>query len=147
MSEEQRQAAAERLALAREKRNKGKPPNVHPNVLTLDEDHVLSHKNSKETLKFWKEKLRTTKSQKDSKDSSLRQEYQIAETYVKNLNIWLRDGVYLDHKGGVKRDVSVHGYCVVPAKDKDGNIKRTEGIYYSDIDCVWTKELQKELAG
>lgn len=144
MTEEQRAAAAERLAAARAKKNAGKEPNAHPRVLELDSDHPLSYNNSKSNLKFWKDKLSSIRHQKESKDSTQRQEYQIAEAYVKNLGIWIRDGVYLDHKYGEKRENTMEYACVTPARHPDGSIKRTQGVYYSDLDAVWTQELAKE---
>jgi len=144
MTEEQRAAAAERLAAARAKRSKGKTPNAHPDVLALDPEHPLSYKNTKENLKFWKEKLSSIRKQKDSKEASHRTEFQIAENYVKNLQIWIRDGVYLDHKYGKTRESVMEYVCLTPAMNKDGTIKRTQGVYYPDIDKVWSQEVAKE---
>jgi hypothetical protein len=144
MSAEQKAAAVERLAAARAKKNAGKEPNAHPRVLELDSDHPLSYNSSKENLKFWREKLKSIKHQKDSKESVQRQEYQIAEAYVKNLGVWIRDGVYLDNKYGAKRESTMEYACVTPARNPDGSIKRTQGVYYSDLDAVWTQELAKE---
>lgn len=144
MSPEQKAAAVERLALARAKRNAGKEPNGHPRVLAFDEDHPLSFKNSKETLKEWREKLKSIKHQKDAKDTKLRAEYQECENYVKNLNVWIRDGVWLDHKYGRKHDQVMEYVCVAMAYDKDGMPKRDVGTYYPDIREVWTKEMQEE---
>ena len=48
MTPEQKEAAAERLRLAREKRLRENPPkysNVHPSVLALPDDHPFSRKN------------------------------------------------------------------------------------------------------
>lgn len=144
MSPEQKAAAVERLALARAKRNAGKEPNAHPRVLAFDEDHPLSFKNSKETLKEWREKLKSIRHQKDSKDTKLRAEYQECENYVKNLGVWIRDGVWLDHKYGRKHDQVMEYVCVAMAYDKDGMPKRDVGTYYADIREVWTKEMQEE---
>jgi hypothetical protein len=144
MSPEQKAAAVERLAAARAKKNAGKEPKAHPAVLELDEDHPLSFANSKSNLKFWREKLKSIKAQKVSKESSQRQEFQIAEAYVKNLGIWIRDGVYLDYKYGQNRESTMEYVCTTPAFNPDGTIKRTQGVYYSDLGQVWTQELSKE---
>ena len=48
MSEEQKAKAIERLADAREKRQKANPPsytNVHESVKSLDDEHAVSSKN------------------------------------------------------------------------------------------------------
>lgn len=144
MSPEQKAAAVERLAAARAKRNAGKEPNAHPRLLALDDDHPLSYPNSKENLKIWRDIVKSVRHQKDSKDSKQRQEFQIAEAYVKNLSAWIRDGVYLDAKYGSKRESSMEFACLTPARHPDGSIKRTQGVYYSDLDAVWTQQLAKE---
>ena len=144
MSPEQKAAAVERLALARAKRNAGKEPNCHPRVQAFDEDHALSFKNSKETLKEWREKLKSIRHQKDSKDRVARAEYQECENYVKNLSVWIRDGVWLDHKYGRKHDQVMEYVCLAMAYDENGIPKRDVGTYYADIGMVWTKEMQKE---
>ena len=146
MSAEQKAAAVERLAAARAKKNAGKEPNAHPRVLELDSDHPLSFNSSKENLKAWREVLKGIRHQKESKDSGQRQEYQIAEAYVKNLGIWIRDGVYLDNKYGAKRESAMEYVCVTPARHPDGSIKRTQGVYYADLGQVWTQQLAKEFS-
>lgn len=144
MTAEQREAAAERLALARAKKNKGKEPSAHPRVLELDPDHPLSYYNIKEQLKEWRDKVKSIRHQKDSKESSQRLEFQIAENYVKNLGIWLRDGVWCDNRYGAARESVMEYVCYAPACDKDGNVKRDVGVFYSDIGKTWTKELAEE---
>ena len=117
MTEEQRAAAAERLKKARAARAPSKTPAAHPRVLELDDDHPLSLVNSKATLKEWKEKLSSIRAQKDSKDTKLRAEYQLTENYVKNLGVWIRDGVWLDHKYGIKHDQVMEYIVYAPAYD------------------------------
>ena len=54
MSEEQRAAAAERLAIAREKRFEKNPPkykNIHPSVLAKPDDDTFSLKNVRQWIK------------------------------------------------------------------------------------------------
>ena len=45
MTEEQRQAAAERLAKAREAKGPAQYKNIHPDVVALPDEHYLSLKN------------------------------------------------------------------------------------------------------
>lgn len=144
MTPEQKAAAVDRLAAARAKKNAGKEPNAHPRLLDLDPDHPLSYNSSKENLKIWRDILKGIRNQKDSKDSGQRMEFQIAEAYVKNLGIWIRDGVYLDNRYGEKREGVMEYACITPARHKDGSIKRTQGVYYSDLGQVWTQQLAKE---
>ena len=64
MSDEQRAAAAERLAVAREKRFAKNPPkykNVHPSVLAKPDDDTFSLKNVRQWIKTQKELLKKHK--------------------------------------------------------------------------------------
>jgi hypothetical protein len=104
LTPEQRAAAIERLALAREKRLKGKPPaGVHPDVLALPDDHKLNHKEVKQWIKIQKEKLASMRGWQNSKDAKQRQEHMDTSTYLKNLNRWLADAVWLDSYYGEQR--------------------------------------------
>ena len=101
MTEEQRAAAVERLAKAREKRMAGKKPaNVNEDVLNLPDGHQLRHENVKEWIAYNKDHLKSIKLYKNSKDAKERAEYINTQTYIKNLETWLRTGVYLDHRWG-----------------------------------------------
>lgn len=144
MSEEQRAAAVERLAKARAARAPAKQSNVHPRVLELPEDHPLSYDNTKAILKEWKDKLSSIRSQRESKDTKQRMEYQIAQNYVKNLGVWIKDGVWLDNKYGDKRQHTMSYVCFAPSFKEDGTVDRVQGTYYPDIGQVWTEELKKE---
>ena len=60
MSPEQREAAAERLRLAREKRLRENPPkysNIHPSVLALPDEHPFSRMSVVKYIKTQKEQL------------------------------------------------------------------------------------------
>ena len=101
MTEEQRAAAVERLAKAREKRMAGKKPaNVNEDVLNLPDGHQLGHESVKEWIAYNKDHLKSIKLYKNSKDAKERSEYINTQVYIKNLETWLRTGVYLDHRWG-----------------------------------------------
>ena len=115
MTEEQRAAAIERLAKARAARGITGTKSVHPDVLALPEDHPLAYAKVKEWLDYNKDKLKSIKHQKDSKDSTQRMEYQITENYVKNLKIYIKDNVWCDHRYGEKMEHKMEWVTVVPA--------------------------------
>ena len=56
MTEEQKKAACERLAKAREAKGPIQYKNVSPSVIALPDDHVLSYKKVKEWIKHNREK-------------------------------------------------------------------------------------------
>ena len=115
MTEEQRAAAAERLAKARLAKGITGTKNVHPDVLALPEDHPLSYAKVKQWLKYNQDLLKSIKYQKDSKDSAQRMEYQVTDNYVKNLKVYIRDNVWLDHRYGEKMENKMEWMTTSPA--------------------------------
>lgn len=118
MTEEQKAKARENLAKARAARAPAKNSSIHPAVAALPDDHPLSAVKVKAWLKFNKDKLKSIKHQKDSKESKLRMEYQITENYVKNLGVYLRDNVWLDHRYG-ERGESKMEYITIADKGNE----------------------------
>ena len=118
MTEEQRAAAIERLAKARAARGITGTKNVHPDVLALPDDNPLSYKNVKEWLKYNQDYLKSIKSQRDSKDSKQRMEYQVVENYVKNIKTYIRDSVWNDHRYGKKMENKMEWVVIAPAGEK-----------------------------
>lgn len=141
MSEEQKAAAAERLRIAREKRLAENPPvykSIHPDVLALDDDHPWHHLKVKEWIKTQKNLLAAEKQNLRGKDSkgSLAKVASI-EGYIRNLDNYLKSGTYLDLFWGEFAENKVMQVCHNYAYDKEGNRKRTHGVYYADINAVW----------
>ena len=117
MSESQKAKARENLAKARAARGPAKNSSVHPDVLALPEDHPLSAEKVKSWLKYQTDKLKSIKQQKDAKESSLRLEYQVTENYVKNLKVYLKDNVWLDHRYGERGESKMDYVVVAPVGD------------------------------
>jgi hypothetical protein len=116
MSEEQRAAAIERLAKARAAKGITGTKNVHPDVLSLPEDHPLSYNKVKEWLEYNKDHLKSIKHQANSKDSKERQEFQTTQNYVKNLGTYIRDNVWCDHRYGKTMEHKMEWVTVIPSK-------------------------------
>ena len=119
MTEEQRAAAIERLAKARAARGITGTKNVHPDVLALPDDNALSYVKVKEWLTYNQDYLKSIKGQRDSKDSKERMEYQIVENYVKNLRVYIRDNVWLDHRYGKKMENKMEWIVIAPAGENN----------------------------
>lgn len=134
MTEEQRAAAAERLKKARAARKTSDKLSYHESLHNLPDDHEMHPNKVKEWLKEWKEILSASKNDPRKKTE--------AETYIKSMNNYLTNGVWTDNRWGAKRENRYAPVCVVYAYDKDGNVKRSHGVYYPDIDQIWgvTKE-------
>lgn len=114
---------------------------MHPDVEALEDDHPLSAKNVKEWIKSNKDHLSSIRSYANSNDRHERREYQIVANYVKNLQDYLRTGIYLDHRWGMKGDKNMFHICYAKAYDKEGNVKRNVGTWYDDTG-LWTREMQ-----
>ena len=142
MSEEQRAAASERLALAREARGYDGSASVHPDLLGMDEDHPLHWKKVKSWIKEISEELRSKKNLLDSKESKERQEYQILEVYVSNLKRYLDSAVYTDFRYGRQREGKMKTFVRHMAYYPNGRPKRTLGFFYSDVG-EYTMEMKK----
>jgi len=144
MTDEQKKAAAERLALARAAKGPVKNLSLPENLRDLTDDHYLSPKKVKQWIKVWKSKLTGIKYWKDSKDRKERLEYQIAEAYVKNMQNYLTTGIWSDFRYGENREHKIVWKVVAPAFDSNGEIKRSQGYFYDDIGFYGNEEEEND---
>ena len=133
MTPEQKAAAVARLEKARLARGPSKNLSFHESIRDLDDEHFLNPKKVKEWIKVWTEKKQGMKMYKDSKDWKQRMEYQITENDIKNMQSYLTTGVWSDMWYGENREHKIKMVSVVPAYDNEGNMKRSYGVWYSDI--------------
>jgi hypothetical protein len=144
MTEEQKQAARDRLAKARENRGPSTNKLIAESVRNLPDEDKLSLKNVRPWLKENKELLASMRSFKDSKDSKERGSYQRVETYVSNIESYLRNGVWVDlfygpqQQNKIKQRVMLNGMAYYA----NGKPKRTVGVWYEDLAQEWTKEME-----
>lgn len=108
----------------------------------LDKDDEWHPTKVKEWLKKWQGHLKAIKNYSESNDPKLRMEYQITQTYVYNLSLYLRTGVWCDSHWGENRENKVVPISRVLAYNKDGTAKRTQGVYYPDLGMVWSKDME-----
>jgi len=139
MTPEQRQAAAERLAKAREAKGPVQNLSMHESLRDLDDDHPLSPKNVKTWIKSCKQHLSAIKSYRLSKEPEERRQYYTAENYIKNMQAYLSTGIWIDGYWGENREKKMNLICIAPAY-KDGEIQRNKGTYYRDIGTVWGED-------
>jgi len=139
LTEEQKQAARERLAKARAAKaakRKGMqeasiPYGVDPSVAALPDDNELSLKNVRSWIKHNQQILRTLSA--NSSERRERMQYQVIDTFITNLKTYIRTGVYLDHRWGIDHDKPMMQRCLHMAYDANGNVKRQRGVWYPDI--------------
>ena len=151
MTEEQKAAAAERLAKAREKKAAGDPnygqSGIHESLRNLPDDYPLHPKK----VKVW---IKTQKDLANAERKSGRQcikgalaRQGVHEGYVRNMKTYLRSGDWIDMFYGEHQEHRIRHRCVALAYDKDGNPKRNVGTFYPDINMIWTQELENEERG
>ena len=138
MTPEQKEAAVERLRIAREKRLKENPPqykNIAKSVLALGDDDKFSLKNVRKWVKTQKGLLASAKQEKsESKMSSIR-------GYIRHCEDYIRHGDWIDMRYGEYQEGITKNRCLHMAYDNDGQPKRSVGVWYPDIACEWTQEL------
>ena len=110
---------------------------IQPELYELDHDHWLHPKKVIAWLEVWKRYLKDNKKSEESPDSKVRLAYQTAQTYVHNMNAYLRSEIWSDTHYGERRESRCYPVCVVFAYDEDGCVKRTQGTFYPDIGEVW----------
>ena len=67
----------------------------------------------------------------------------VLDTYVTNMERYLRTGVWMDLFYGENQEHRVQRRVIAPAYDKDGNIKREVDVIYSDLG-KYTQEMYEE---
>lgn len=144
MTEEQKLAAAERLAKAREAKKPAAMLTVHESLRDIPDTDPFAPARVRGWIKNQSLMLKSMKSMKDSKDAKEHAAYLDTEVYLANLQAYLRTGVYLDNRWGAERQHKVTQRCVALAYNKDGTPKRTVGVWYSDIGGVYTLEMEQE---
>lgn len=148
MTKEQRAAAADRLAKARAAKGDSKNLSLHESIRNRSDDHPISPAKVKQWLKVNKEALNEARKdlrslkhyQSDRKAIGLVSKY---ETYVANMESYLRTGVWLDMFYGEQQEHRVQRRCVVMAYNKDGTPKREVGVMYPDVG-LYTQEMYDE---
>ena len=151
MSDEQKAAASERLAKAREKRKEKNPDygqSALPLVLKdLPEDHPRHPKKVKEWIKTQKDLASSARSSVRQKIKGAEAQLAMHEGYIKNMQRYLRDGDWVDDFYGEHQQNKIRHRCVAMAYYDDGTPKRNIGVYYPDLGCEYTQELFNEEKG
>tara|TARA_Y100001949_G_scaffold170932_1_gene172702 strand:+ start:103 stop:717 length:615 start_codon:yes stop_codon:yes gene_type:complete len=151
MSDEQKAAASERLAKAREKRKEKNPDygqsTLPPNLKDLPEEHPRHPKKVKEWIKTQKDLASLARSSVRQKIKGAIAQLSIHEGYIKNMQRYLRDGDWIDDFYGDHQQHKIRHRCVALAYYDDGTPKRSIGIYYPDMGCSYTQEMFEEEMG
>ena len=96
LTQQQKQAAAERLAAARAKKGEPKYSQYNQRVVNLPDDHKLSFKKVRSWIKTNKAKLPLLKKAVRQKERGSIAKLAITEGYISNMESYLRNGLWLD---------------------------------------------------
>ena len=96
LTQQQKQAAAQRLAAARAKKGEPKYSQYNQKVVNLPDDHKLSFKKVRSWIKTNKEKLPLLKKAVRLKERGSIAKLAITEGYISNMESYLRNGLWLD---------------------------------------------------
>jgi len=150
MSPEQKAAAVERLRIAREKRLAENPPeykSIHPSILDKGDDYYLSHKKVKQWIKTQKELASAERSAVRAGVKGAEAKLASHLGYIRLMESYLRNGDWCNDFYGEYEQNKIKKVCVVMAYEPDGTPKRNIGVWYPDIGCEWTREMDEEYRG
>ena len=149
LSEEAREKLRERLAAMRAKKKPADYKNVAKSVLELSDDDKYSFKNVKEWINHSKDlvseytktaRSRATTPQDKQKASNAADHKKV---YIRELEYYLKSGDYISYFSGQDETNKVSPRCVAMAFYPDGTPKRSVGVFYPDINMVWTQDLDE----
>jgi len=152
MTPEQKLAASERLAKAREVRAEKNPDygksSLAENIRDLPDDHRLHPDKVKDWIKSQKDLLKSEKAGIRAKIKGSEARAANHEGYIRNCQKYLRDGDWIDMFYGPNQEHTIARRCVAQAYHwygpKKGEPKFDVGTYYPMLGCVYTKEMHEE---
>ena len=136
-----------RLAKAREERYKKNPPEYKQfcqEVVNLPEDHQFSFKKVREWIKEAKGHKAAAWQAYRMGETKSRAHYETWNSYVSQLESYLRTGGYSSLFAGGNMEKKVKRQCLAMAYYPNGKPKREIGVWYSDYRMEWTPELENE---
>ena len=150
LTEEEKEKRKARLAKARAAKGPVEHKSVHPDVCR-DESSPVNIKSVRAWIKSNQERLTAARQnlKLNPKDSSVNAEVNMLDTYVHNLQAYLRSGVWMHHRWGENQEGKVTRVCKVmayhwaPRDPYLGLIKRDVGVLYPDVG-MWTQEMDDE---
>jgi hypothetical protein len=141
-----KQDRIDRLAKAREERLKNNPPAYKEfcqYVVNLPEEHEFSFKK----VRGWIKEAKGHKAaamQAYRADSKLRAKYEEWNSYVSQLESYLRTGGYSSMFAGGNMEKKVKNECIAMAYYPNGKPKRQIGVWYRDCYAEWTPEMEND---
>ena len=149
LSEEHKEKLRARLAEMRAKRKPAEYKNVAKSVLALPDDDKYSMKSVKEWIKESKEQVaaynKTARSVRISPQDR-QKAANLAEhkkAYIRYCEHYLKTGDWIGMFSGKEETQKVVPKCIAMAYYPDGTPKRSVGVFYPDINMIWTRDMDE----
>ena len=149
ITEEQREALLQRMIEMRKKRQPAEYKNINKTVLELPDDDRYSFKNVKDWIKETKDQISALNKQARGRNV-FPQDRQKATTladskkaYIRYCEHYLKTGDWIGMFSGKHEEQKVVPRCVAMAYYPDGTPKRSVGVFYPDINAVWTSGMDE----
>ena len=107
MTEEQKIAAAERLAKAREAKGAAQYKSVHPSVIALPDKNPLSYKNVKLWIKSNRDRAREYKKEANRNVKGALAKYADCDGYVRQMQHYLKHGDWIGNFYGEHQEGTI----------------------------------------
>ena len=115
MTPEQKAAAVERLAKAREAKGPAQHQNIHPEVLAKPDDHFLSLKNVRSWIKSNKEQMSSLRGEVRRDVKGAKSRFHSVEGYIRHMQHYLKHGDWIDNAYGEHQEKSVKWVTIKPS--------------------------------
>ena len=115
MTPEQKAAAIERLAKAREAKGPAQHQNIHPEVLARPDDHFLSLKNVRQWIKSNKEQLSSLRGEVRRDVKGAKSKFHSIEGYIRHMQHYLKHGDWIDNFYGEYEEKKVQWVTIKPS--------------------------------
>ena len=147
LTEKRKQELRDQLSKARSKRSPAEYKNIHPKVLEIPDDDILSLKSIKKAIKHSKDKAsaysvnsrRRGATPKQAITDSINSDN--TKAYIRFMEHYLRTGDWISDFMGDDEEKKTQWKCVAMAYHADGTPKRTKGVFYPDINAVWVSDI------
>ena len=146
LTEKRKQELRDQLTKARKKKAPAEYKNIYPTVLAKPDDDPLSVKSIKKWIKHNKEKASAYLTNSRRRGATPKQSIidkinsENVKAYIRMMEHYLRTGDWISDFMGDDEEKKTQWKCVAMAYHADGTPKRTKGVFYPDINTVWTSE-------
>jgi len=146
LTEKRKQELRDQLSKARSKRSPAEYKNIHPKVLEIPDDDILSLKSIKKAIKHSKDKAsaysvnsrRRGATPKQAITDSINSDN--TKAYIRFMEHYLRTGDWISDFMGDDEEKKTQWKCIAMAYHADGTPKRSKGVYYPDINAEWVSD-------